>query len=478
MDREPAVHPGEIVVELRPGAVDLSKTNLLGFSTEFLELLAMLRREHGLVRVEPYWPIGGHVLPKIGSVALRLLPRPLRELIRALTGAAGETPLDSTGFEELLEAARLRLKITFDPAAPVSEVLRALLGYAGVEFAEEIPVRWIPAFEPNSTAEMRAAFPKPPATHSREVVYPDPGPSGYWGRTVTAVPDEWDDYELDNIAVLDSGCDAKHTALTGRMNYLSSESALDRSGHGTFVSGILAARAVAATPYVDPRIVSKDDCDVQRGLLPKSRLTVMSIMKPETLYDEKGQPYFQVDPGRYSMALAKLVTLKNVRVLNLSIGGPKPVSKTEKKDLDALEKAGIVVVAAAGNGRTNADPVLYPALHSTVVSVGAVRYTEPQGTPWDKSRTAFPPGYTGDRKTAVDLWAPGDWILSTAPMDEGRRVIFSGWNSGTSMAAPFVTATAAVLAAKYPESSAAEIRGMLGQLRGEDGRLVCGEVML
>ncbi len=56
----------------------------------------------------------------------------------------------------------------------------------------------------------------------------------------------------------------------------------------------------------------------------------------------------------------------------------------------------------------------------------------------------------GDR--TVDLFAPGVDIYSTMPENEYTR------NQGTSMAAPVVSGTAALLMSYYPELSAAQIR--------------------
>ncbi|MFN7919861.1 MAG: S8 family serine peptidase [Bryobacteraceae bacterium] len=482
----PEEHEGEIIVELKPDAITLSRANPLGMASTLVELLAMLQRQNGLLRVEPLWPVGVSLFPKLPPLVMRMLPPAIREFV--LMMSANQPVAAEPGFADLREDARLRLKLTLDPSKPTADAIKSLLTHAGVAFAEGIPYRWVPVFDPFTQSEMQQIFTPPPQPGDEPQYYA--GPNGYWGRTEVFAPDVWTEYELDNIAILDSGCDEKHVALQDAVTWLTPESRTDLAAHGTFVAGIIAARSTVASQDLDGRIDPEHKADVERGLLPKAKLTVMNIMSRKPKYDETGRAYYPVDPGRYSQGLAKIAKMKKIRVLNLSIGGPKPTSKTEAKDLAALEKAGVVVVASAGNGRDNSDPVLYPALYDTSLSVGAIRFTEPRHAPWDKSRSSFPDNYSGGRESAVDVWAPGEWILSAVPMDAGRDIIFSGWQNGTSMASPFVTATAAVLCAKFPEATPAEIRQMISELKRQgmddnllmmDGggrRLVCDSVTL
>jgi subtilisin family serine protease len=114
-------------------------------------------------------------------------------------------------------------------------------------------------------------------------------------------------------------------------------------------------------------------------------------------------------------------TNQDAQVINLSLG-----SNVDSLALqDAVNYAygrGVVLVAAAGN---NNGPILYPALYPTVIAVGSV----------DSVNNRVPNSNTGK---ALDLVAPGSLIYST--IRNGY-----GYNSGTSMAAPYVSGLAAVL---------------------------------
>ena len=119
---------------------------------------------------------------------------------------------------------------------------------------------------------------------------------------------------------------------------------------------------------------------------------------------------------------------RRVDVINMSFG---TVDKVESKVLNEAiaeaEKAGIVVVAAAGNDGTGSRH--YPASVSGVLSVAALTVDGTRLAPFST------------RGGWVDLAAPGVDITSTAPCGYGT------W-SGTSMAAPFVAGTAALAVSK------------------------------
>ncbi|MBS1984178.1 MAG: S8 family serine peptidase [Bdellovibrionales bacterium] len=121
---------------------------------------------------------------------------------------------------------------------------------------------------------------------------------------------------------------------------------------------------------------------------------------------------------------------------------------------DAIKRAaakGVLFVAAAGNGGfdgigDNNDYVAsYPASYKleNVVSVAASNNVDQMSS------------FSNFGKKSVHLMAPGEKILSTIP-GEGYQVY-----SGTSMATPHVAGAAALLLAKEPHLSAAQIRDRL-----------------
>ena len=104
-----------------------------------------------------------------------------------------------------------------------------------------------------------------------------------------------------------------------------------------------------------------------------------------------------------------------------------------------------MVVAAGNDGEDLASNPSYPASYTydNIISVAA--------TTADDTLASF----SNFNAKGVDLAAPGDGILSTYPTDRYKLL------SGTSMAAPFVTAAAAMLRAKDPKASYGTIRKRL-----------------
>jgi hypothetical protein len=115
----------------------------------------------------------------------------------------------------------------------------------------------------------------------------------------------------------------------------------------------------------------------------------------------------------------------NVNVVNMSMAGPKDaLLHRVVQDMAAM---GIVIVAAAGNEGPDAPPS-YPAAYPEVIAVTAV----------DQNLKNY---MYANRGAHIDVAAPGVEIWTAMP--GGRE----GSQTGTSFAAPFVTA---IVAATYP----------------------------
>ena len=141
----------------------------------------------------------------------------------------------------------------------------------------------------------------------------------------------------------------------------------------------------------------------------------------------------------------------DIAALNLSLGDNDEYSThcddqtVYSSAIKRAVQAGIVVVVAAGNEhRTNG--LISPACVSDVISVGAVTANR---TVADYSNTS----------SYLSLLAPGDNIRSTG-VPSGTLEM-----SGTSMAAPHVTASIAVLKSQYPQATSAELRRAIVQSR-------------
>ncbi|MGI9107260.1 MAG: S8 family serine peptidase [Pyrinomonadaceae bacterium] len=135
----------------------------------------------------------------------------------------------------------------------------------------------------------------------------------------------------------------------------------------------------------------------------------------------------------------------NIRVTNNSYGGGG-FSQAEVDGIRALNDAGILFVAAAGNEAEDSDIMPgFPASYDlpNVVSVAAL----------DRSNNLSTFSNRGAR--TVHLAAPGASILSTTPGNTYNYL------SGTSMASPHVAGTAALVLAVHPEFSVTRLRAAL-----------------
>ncbi|MBI3472798.1 MAG: S8 family serine peptidase [Candidatus Solibacter usitatus] len=204
------------------------------------------------------------------------------------------------------------------------------------------------------------------------------------------------------VAVIDTGVDARHPRLSGRITAQANVTgAADAAGiHGTLVAGIVGGVAARAG------ILSVQAC------LP---LSAESIRARCT-----------------SVTLAKAVDLaleRKARVLNLSVGGPR--DRLLERLIDEAVKRSSLVVAAAGNDGPKGRPS-FPAELDRVIAVTAVDVE--QALYRDATRGAF-----------IDLAAPGVEILSTAPGNQW--LVFSG----TSAAAAHVSGVTALVLQRRPD---------------------------
>lgn len=194
----------------------------------------------------------------------------------------------------------------------------------------------------------------------------------------------------------------------------------DTNGHGTHIAGIIAASGTRNHGY--------------RGVCPGAK--IMSLR----YYNQGASGLVNLKNSiaalRYAIFMKKKLKIKRM-IINYSGGGAE-FSKAEFKALRAAEKAGILLVAAAGNEYSNGDVKLYyPAAYglSNIISVTAI----------NKQGSILPSSNWGMRN--VHVAAPGFNILSTLP---GSNY---GYLTGTSQATAFVSGIAAMLWSENPRLS-------------------------
>ncbi|WP_033260690.1 S8 family serine peptidase [Amycolatopsis vancoresmycina] len=256
--------------------------------------------------------------------------------------------------------------------------------------------------------------------------------AGYTGRGVT-------------VGLLDTGVRADHPDLAGKVlaakDFTGTRpDASDDLGHGTHVAGIIAGTGAASGGRY-------------RGVAPDAQLISGKVCVAA------GCPESAVIAGLEWIA-------PKVRVVNLSLGGDAsdgtdPVSQA----VDALsDRYGTLFVAPAGNDRSNdlpePGPVVAPAAADAALAVGSV---SAQDTTSAFSNRGF---RLGDHAVKPDIAAPGEGIVSaraagtrdgdTAPVGDSYARL-----SGTSMAAPHVAGSAALVLQRHPDWLAGRLKAAL-----------------
>jgi len=280
------------------------------------------------------------------------------------------------------------------------------------------------------------------------------------------------------IAVIDSGI-AAHTDLnnasgTSRVVYSQSfvagdTATTDKFGHGTHVAGLIGGTGNSSgTGNGYPAKYA--------GIAPNVNLINLRVL------DQNGMG----TDSQVIAAIQQAIALKNtynIRVINMSLGRPVFESYTLDPVDQAVEsawKAGIVVVAAAGNnGRfaaTNGFGTIgVPANDPAVITVGATMTMATNTRVDDKIASYSSKGPTAvDHIVKPDLVAPGNRLVSLRVAGSTLDVTYPQYQvapasgtakyyvlSGTSMATPVVSGAVALMLQKYPSLTPDQVKARL-----------------
>ncbi|KZL92910.1 S8 family peptidase [Clostridium magnum] len=253
----------------------------------------------------------------------------------------------------------------------------------------------------------------------------DPGYKYEWDISYTQADKAWpliNQKREVKVAVLDTGIDYTHPDLKNRVlldkgyNFIdNSYDAMDDNGHGTHVSGIIAAEA-------------NNKIGIS-GIV--GNLDVKII--PVKVLDENGEG----EENNVARGIVYAVD-KGADIVNLSFG-IKSKSRLIADAINYAKSKGVFVVAASGNDNENSDN--YSPAGDGAFAVAAMNYN-------------YKKAYFSDYGNSIKVAAPGVKILSTVPGG------YEAWD-GTSMAAPVVSGIAAMVKSENPLLSSSQIEDIL-----------------
>jgi len=327
---------------------------------------------------------------------------PGRVLVKPAANAAEtavQASLKAAGAREVGRVPQIGVRILQVPEQAEARVIAALSNNPNFEFAEPDYVASI-ILTPN-----------------------DPYYAAYqWHLPRVGAPTAWDTTTGSanvTVAVVDSGVEATHPDLAGRVlagyDYVNNDSdPSDDNGHGTAVAGVAAARG-------------------NDGIGVAGAAWNVSIL-PVKVMNSSGS-------GSYS-AIANGVTFsadRGARIINLSLGGTATSSTLQSAVSYAWNKNCVIIAAAGNNGSST---TVYPAAYPNVIAVSATTSADTMAS--FSSYGSF-----------VDLSAPGQDITTSWP-GGGYTTI-----SGTSFSSPLTAGVAALALSRNPALSNSQINALL-----------------
>ncbi|MGC9521466.1 MAG: S8 family serine peptidase [Anaerolineae bacterium] len=320
----------------------------------------------------------------------------------------------------------------------------------GTVFGSEVQVWRVPRGNELSVSRALSEHPavryaEPNYIYSAFAAPNDPGFASQWAFLKIRAPQAWDigmGSSTLTIAIIDTGIDSNHPDLASKVvsgyDFIDGDNAaLDLNGHGTHVAGIAAAATNNGVGVV--------------GMAWGTKIMPLRVL------DAKG------DGNSADVAAAvDWARMNGAKIINLSLGGSER-SETLQDAINRAHNAGLLVVAAMGNGPTSTP--YYPAAYTNVMAVAAT----------DINDGKAPYSNTGAH---CDIAAPGGalfgchssyGIYSTLPIYEvyltnpasGLTCTYYreyDYMQGTSQAAPFVSGLAALLWSLDPSLTPDEVQ--------------------
>jgi subtilisin family serine protease len=368
--------------------------------------------------------VEGEVLLKLRpGITLSAAPQsPLRSNLAALDKNLRQIKARAATavFTEARNANLQRIyRVQIDPDQDVMAAINLLESDPNVEYAE-----------PNYLAHAA-------------VVPNDPLYASQWALTKINAPAAWDvvtGTPSAVIAIIDSGIDATHPDLAGRLwvnpgeipangidddnngyvddvngwNFVDGNNNLaDDNGHGTQVAGVAGASTNNAIGIA--------------GMCWNCRLMIVKAMQASGV-------------ANYSdiAAAVNYAAAKGAQVINISLGGYAD-SATLRAAIEAASNTAVIV---GGAGNDNVSTAFYPAAYSNVLAVASTTSSD--------TKAPF-----SDYGSWVDVAAPGVAISTTFSGGD------YGTSEGTSLSAPLVAGLAGLIKSAHPDWSSALVRAQI-----------------
>jgi subtilisin family serine protease len=255
------------------------------------------------------------------------------------------------------------------------------------------------------------------------------------------------------VAVLDTGIDATHPDLAGKIaasrSFVDGEEVADGNGHGTHVASTIVGSGAASNGS-------------RKGVAPGARLAVGKVLN-------------NAGSGESSDIIAGMqwaVGEAGAKVVSMSLGSNVPSDGTDpmSQAVNSLSAStGALFVIAAGNAGPSETTIGAPGVADAALTVAATDKSDKLA--WFSSRG---PRY-GDGALKPDIAAPGVNIAAAraAGTTLGTPVdAYYTTASGTSMATPHIAGAAAILAQEHPDWNGERIKATLMSTAKDDGYTV------
>ena len=256
--------------------------------------------------------------------------------------------------------------------------------------------------------------------------------SSSWALEQLRLPEAWQQIPASDaqVAVIDTGIDPRPAALAGRIG----------TGIDAVTGQSLPAGAYTAMMHHGTGVAAMVAADGSGGV---SGANPGATIRPIRLSSHDGC----LTTDRIVAAIDAATAMPDVKIINMSFGGPQ-LSAAEDAALRRAAEAGKILIAASGNdGLLFPATPMYPASHPDVIAVGAST----------ESATLAP--FTSNHN--VEVLAPGEQILSFGSFGTIELV------DGTSIAAPYVSGALSLWLEANPDADLASARTAIAEASSE-----------